>query len=45
MSIVPVICGNQQCQNVQGDAQLPFWEPNFGEMAVVGSDRQVKEDY
>jgi len=44
MSVVPVICENQLCQNVQGDAQRPEWELNFGEMAVVGSDRRVEWD-
>jgi len=45
MSVVPVICENQQCQNVQGDGQRPNWEPNFGELTVVGSDRRVEGDY
>jgi len=36
MSVVPVICGNQQCQNVQGDGQRPKWERYIGEIAVVG---------
>jgi len=44
MSVVPVICEDQQCPNVQGDGQRPMWEPNFVEIAVV-SDRQVEANY
>jgi len=36
MSVVPVICENQQCQNVQGDGQRPERERYIGEIAVVG---------
>jgi len=36
MSIVPVNCENQQCQNVQGDGQRPECERYIGEIAVVG---------
>jgi len=51
MSVVPVICGNQQCQNVQCDGQRPEWERYIGEIAVVGqtvrwkgiTDRKVME--
>jgi len=51
MSDVPVICENQQCQNVQGDVQRPEWERYVGEIAVVGqtvwfkgiTDRKVME--
>ena len=45
MSVVPVICENQQCENVQGDGQRPEGERNFGEIAVVVSDRRVEGDY
>jgi len=45
MSVVPVICENQQCQNVQGDGQRPDWERNFVEIAVVGSDRRMDGDF
>jgi len=45
MSVVPVICENQQRQNVQGDGQRPKWEFNFGEIVVVGSDRRVEGNY
>ena len=45
MSVVPVICENQQCQNVQGDGQRPEGERNFGEIADVESDRRVEGDY
>ena len=45
MSVVPVISENQQCQSVQGDGQRPQLEHNFGEIAVVGSDRWVEGDY
>jgi len=45
MSVVPVICENQLCQNVQGDGQRPEWERNFGEIAVVRSYRLVEGDY
>jgi len=44
MSVVRVICDNQQCQNVQGDGQRAEWERNCGEIAVVGSDRRVEGD-
>jgi len=36
MSVVPVICENQQCHNVQGDGQRSEWELNCGEIVVVG---------
>jgi len=36
MSVVPVICETQQCQNVQGDGQRPERERYIGEIAVVG---------
>ena len=45
MSVVPVICKNQQCLNVQGDGQRPEVERYFGEIADVGSDRRVEGDY
>ena len=45
MSVVPVICEYQQCENVQGDGQRPEGERNFGENAVVGSDRRLEGDY
>ena len=51
MSVVPVICENQQCENVQGDGQRPYGELNFVDMAFVGqtvgwkgiTDRKVME--
>jgi len=45
MSVVPVICGNQQCHNLQGDGQRAQWKLILGEIAVVGSDRRVEGDY
>jgi len=45
MSVVPVICENQHCLNVQGDGQRPEGERNFGEIAVVGSDRRMEGDF
>jgi hypothetical protein len=42
MSVGPVICQNQQCQNVQGDGQRPEVERNFGEIAVFVSDHRVE---
>ena len=45
MSVVPVICENEQCENVQGDGQRPEGERNFVEIAVVGSDRRLEGDY
>jgi hypothetical protein len=45
MSVVPVICENQQCENVQGDRQLPNLEHIFVEIAFVKSDLRVEGDY
>jgi len=45
MSIVPFICENQLCQNVQGEGQRPEWERNFGKIIVFGSYRRVEGDY
>ena len=45
MSVVPVICENQQCENVQGDGQRPEGERNFGEIVNVVSDRWVEGDF
>jgi len=45
MSVIPFICKNQQCHNVQGDGQRPEWGRNFGEIAVVGSDRRMEGDF
>jgi len=51
MSVVPAVCENQQCQNVQGDGQRPEWERYIGDIVVVGqtvrwkgiTDRKVME--
>jgi len=45
MTVVPVICENQQCEDVQGDGQRPKWVRNCGETLVVGSDRRVEGNY
>ena len=45
MSIIPFICENQLCQNVQGEGQRPEWERNFGKIVVFGSYRRVEGDY
>jgi hypothetical protein len=45
MLVVSVICEYQQCQNMQGDGQRPEGERNFGEIAIVGSDRRLEGDY
>jgi hypothetical protein len=51
MSVIPVICENQQCQNVQGDGQRPEGSVILGRslllVETVGwkgiTDRRVME--
>jgi len=44
MSVVPVICENEQCQNVQGNSWPPECERNFVEIIAFCSDRRVEGD-